>query len=749
MKLVDREFVALFGKQIIDALVPFIKRILAKMATPAFTSSHPADHDIMDAIFTKVQLADVKFTNPEYRPTSAPLRRSLRRQDVATVSDIVNNDDHIETTKSEGNSPRVCEDTNVNNEEDTENKESGELHKKTENHEEETINGENRPANGHHGLIVAAETVAENMTEHIEQNGLEEYEDEIQAPILHDENDIHHSDGEYYNRPSDMIHFENGIMDSERSSIGHSSHSSESLSPTLPKKNTDHDRLLQELKHHQIQQQIQLADQATSDSEPETLDSATAARAAEIGLEHSDDDKTPQNSEDDEDTYYEESEVGDPDVQPVKSIHYHFGMDVECFVLLKLSFRFERVHQMSSQDADDGEYDVPENTDEVFEAEPYQETPRPRPAPLHVNNVDENSTNGMHPESSPMSPPYGHYDLRSPSEKHREIEVRTPLHESIGRSYTSFEPDKQELIRKEMGHVTVNSIRHLLGRFQQLSQDAEIDQNIVVDPDLEHDRRHYIESSHHHNNPTPSPLGDSLSPLQNKIQFKLPPSNAGRNGESLFERRDPIVKTPHPVALARKTSQPVQLFPESEVVLEEQKPVSELLSKFGAKVKPKSAKLSNLTSPTAAPIYGNVVLRKVHPGNLVSPSSPVKDYGLNNSRANGGVNVIVNGNIPKLASANMSPTPPSYYTFWGKPSDAKNNRLSSDREPPIGSVAAIRKSLSSVPTSPIHANSPTIPEPVEVEHFSPRGQYQSPKNVRQFYKVYGRKSPNGAPARPQ
>ncbi|KAI1732227.1 hypothetical protein Ddc_01083 [Ditylenchus destructor] len=715
------------------------------MATPALTSSHSADHDIMDAIFTKVQLADVKFTNPEYRPTSAPLRHSLTRQHVATESDIVKSDYHTETTKSEGNSPRVSENINVNNEESMEDHvlESAEIHRMTESHKEETITAENRFASSQHGLVVAAETVAENMTEYIEENGQEE--DESQVTILNEENDIHHSDGEYYNRPNDMIHFENGIMDSERSSIGHSSQSSESLSPTLPKKNTDHDRLLQELKHHQIQQQIQLADQATSDSEPETLDSATAARAAEIELEHLDDDKTPQNSEDDEDTYYEESEVDDPDVQQVKSVHYHFGMHYECFVLLKLSFRFERVHQISSQDAGDGEYELPENTNDVFEAEPCQEIPRPRPAPLQLNNVrrndqvDENSTNGMHLESSPMSPPYGHYELQSPSEKHREIEVRTPLHESLGRSYTSFEPDKQELIRKEMGHVTVNSIRHLLGRFQQLSQDAE---NVDVDPDLEHDRRHYVDSSHHHHNPTPSPLGDSLSPFQHKIQFKLPPLNAGSNGESLFERREPIVKTPHPVALARKTSQPIQIFPESEVILEEQKPVSELLSKFGAKVKPKNAKLSNPTSPTAAPIYGNVVLRKVPPGNLVSPTSPVKGYGLNNSRENSGVHVIVNGNISK-----SSPPPPSYYTFWGKPSDAKNNRLSTDREPPIGSVAAIRKSLNSVPTSPIHASSPTSPEPAEVEHYSPRGQYQSPKNVRQFYKVYGRKSPNGALAR--
>jgi hypothetical protein len=50
-------------------------------------------------------------------------------------------------------------------------------------------------------------------------------------------------------------------------------------------------------------------------------------------------------------------------------------------------------------------------------------------------------------------------------EKYREIEVRTPLHESIGKAYSSFEPDKQEVIRQEIGSKTT-SIRNLLDRFQ-------------------------------------------------------------------------------------------------------------------------------------------------------------------------------------------------------------------------------------------------------------------------------------------
>src|SRR4051812_24962756 len=56
----------------------------------------------------------------------------------------------------------------------------------------------------------------------------------------------------------------------------------------------------------------------------------------------------------------------------------------------------------------------------------------------------------------------------------RQISVRTPLHDdSIGRhsSYSSFEPDKQELIRQEIGQAKT-SIRNLLSRFQQYEEDS-------------------------------------------------------------------------------------------------------------------------------------------------------------------------------------------------------------------------------------------------------------------------------------
>ena len=107
--------------------------------------------------------------------------------------------------------------------------------------------------------------------------------------------------------------------------------------------------------------------------------------------------------------------MDDPDVQPVKSVHYHFGMKFINFTSLKQSVsdskdvyntkivrhqqdEFQKelsrtIHQISSQDAGDGEDELPENTEDVSEAElSYQQTPRPRPVPLQVlSNIWETS----------------------------------------------------------------------------------------------------------------------------------------------------------------------------------------------------------------------------------------------------------------------------------------------------------------------------------------------------------------------
>ena len=48
-------------------------------------------------------------------------------------------------------------------------------------------------------------------------------------------------------------------------------------------------------------------------------------------------------------------------------------------------------------------------------------------------------------------------------ESDRDVVVHTPLHDTIGR-YSSFEPDRQEAIRKEMGQGL--NIRDLMGQFE-------------------------------------------------------------------------------------------------------------------------------------------------------------------------------------------------------------------------------------------------------------------------------------------
>uniref|UniRef100_A0A915E335 Uncharacterized protein n=1 Tax=Ditylenchus dipsaci TaxID=166011 RepID=A0A915E335_9BILA len=79
-------------------------------------------------------------------------------------------------------------------------------------------------------------------------------------------------------------------------------------------------------------------------------------------------------------------------------------------------------------------------------------------------------------------------------------------------------------------------------------------------------------------------------------------------------------------------------------------------------------------------------------------------------------------------------------SFKNVPNYEKSNRLS---EPPLGSLAAIQKSLSSVPNSPISSPVPLVhsaePQRDGAKQFF---GHHNTKNVRDFYRVWGNRPSN-------
>jgi hypothetical protein len=103
------------------------------------------------------------------------------------------------------------------------------------------------------------------------------------------------------------------------------------------------------------------------------------------------------------------------------------------------------------------------------------------------------------------------------------------------------------------------------------------------------------------------------------------------------------------VALTRQTTHPLRVFPEAEVVQEEQKSVSELLSKFGLG---KAKQRTNKAQPSKADLVEKVVLRKVEGYRCVQKETGVQK-------------VAPNRDLQRNGGGSDLPAPPPYYTFWG------------------------------------------------------------------------------------
>jgi len=87
-----------------------------------------------------------------------------------------------------------------------------------------------------------------------------------------------------------------------------------------------------------------------------------------------------------------------------------------------------------------------------------------------------------------------------------------------------------------------------------------------------------------------------------------------------------------------------------------------------------------------------------------------------------------------------APTLPNFYTHSYLKEPFQSTRT---REPPVGSVAAIHKSLASIPTTPVTPPATPLskdPELDEQSAYPNRAFGTAPRNVREFYKLWGRQA---------
>jgi hypothetical protein len=273
----------------------------------------------------------------------------------------------------------------------------------------------------------------------------------------------------FFDRPIHTLAFENGI---EETTDDDENKSSELSSPVVPNKNADHDRLPEELKKHQIGQSIQ---QYAGDveSEPETFhtESVTDLRQKDV-----EDDDEHSHSSDDETLHGSHEDDTDEDCEAVKAVQYQFDS--------KDVYKVKRTHKKKDEFQQElNEYirrrsDNEENAKEVraaveqFDKEQQEAATRPYSSQVANYGADDRTEDirighGAAPVEPKRRTSVKRKEQQVAKEKEdngREVTVHTSLHDTVGR-YSTFEPDRQETIRNEIGNLL--NIRDLMGHFEK------------------------------------------------------------------------------------------------------------------------------------------------------------------------------------------------------------------------------------------------------------------------------------------
>jgi hypothetical protein len=293
------------------------------------------------------------------------------------------------------------------------------------------------------------------------QHHTDEHEESEHEEIVDEDN--------FFDRPIHTLAFENGI---EETTDDDENKSSELSSPVVPNKNADHDRLPEELKKHQIGQSIQ---QYAGDveSEPETFhtESVTDLRQKDV-----EDDDEHSHSSDDETLHGSHEDDTDEDCEAVKAVQYQFDS--------KDVYKVKRTHKKKDEFQQElNEYirrrsDNEENAKEVraaveqFDKEQQEAATRPYSSQVANYGADDRTEDirighGAAPVEPKRRTSVKRKEQQVAKEKEdngREVTVHTSLHDTVGR-YSTFEPDRQETIRNEIGNLL--NIRDLMGHFEK------------------------------------------------------------------------------------------------------------------------------------------------------------------------------------------------------------------------------------------------------------------------------------------
>ncbi|CAK5078845.1 unnamed protein product [Meloidogyne enterolobii] len=298
----------------------------------------------------------------------------------------------------------------------------------------------------------------------------------------------------------------------------------------------------------------------------------------------------------------------------------------------------------------------------------------------------------------------------SPNSNFRDIHVRTSLNDPSSPfkqlAYTAFEPEKQEIIRKEIGSFGPEGIKKIVDKFQNVAKLNKKEEEEII-AEIKNKK-----------------LKNKVFARQKSAHFYIEKEQVPKQQEDQPKRKS----TPHPV---QRQSSLQQQQPEdentknnfalsrSEIVIESQRPVADILNQFQSCHYSHAANIKKALNEENDDFY----IRKVRP----------KSFGSSDMQRNFGKNTSVWANNNKN---NSQQTPP--ITCFTK-------------EPTPGSLAAIRLSLSSsIPStpsvSPILLDNNNSP-PNETEKVGNKQKENNnllhgkdgilPKNVGHFYRIWG------------